>query len=99
MLHSISGREAVFQDWKAAGLLLVIWVMCSGKVLVVHIFKENIFQEKGINRGDVLQRTAHSLLGWSGGRRETSIWSLNDSPKLGVTSLCKIQKGSQELIC
>lgn len=42
-------------------------VTCSGKILLVPIFKGAISQEKGIKRGDVLQRTAHSVLGWSGG--------------------------------
>lgn len=79
LLHLISSREAGFQDWKAAGWLLVILVMCSGKISLVLIFKGAISQEKGIKRGDVLQRTAHSVLGWSAGRRETNIWSLTDS--------------------
>lgn len=56
--------------------------MCSGKISLVPIFKGAISQEKGIKRGDVLQRTAYSVLGWSAGRRETNIWSLTDSLKL-----------------
>lgn len=77
--------EAVFQDWEAGGLLLVIWVKCWGKILVAPAFKAAISRIPVTAPGERPREGMTSskepyIQCWEGmgEGREANIWSLDD---------------------